>query len=53
MLGRQADRARLVIQIAQHIRQSLDIDQVLATTVEEVQRFLQADRVLIYHLEEN
>lgn len=50
MMGRQTDRERLVIQIAQHIRQSLDIDQVLATTVEEVQRFLQADRVLIYRL---
>ncbi|MEM9151175.1 MAG: PAS domain S-box protein [Cyanobacteria bacterium P01_F01_bin.3] len=37
-----------MVQIAQQIRQSLDIDEVLATTVEEVQRFLQADRVLIY-----
>ncbi|MEL6815823.1 MAG: PAS domain S-box protein, partial [Cyanobacteria bacterium J06598_3] len=37
-----------MVQIAQQIRQSLDIDEVLATTVAEVQRFLQADRVLIY-----
>ena len=50
MLRRQTDRERLVFQIAQNIRQSLDIDQVLATTVEEVQRFLKADRVLIYRL---
>ena len=50
MLLRQTERERLVFQIAQNIRQSLDIDQVLATTVEEVQRFLQADRVLIYRL---
>lgn len=49
-LRRQTDRERLVTQIAQQIRQSLDLDQVLATTVEEVQLFLQADRVLIYRL---
>ena len=49
-LRRQSDRERLVIQIAQQVRQSLHLDDVLATTVEEVQRFLQADRVLIYRL---
>ena len=42
-----------MVQIAQQIRQSLDIDDVLTTTVAEVQRFLQADRVLIYHFEPN
>jgi PAS domain S-box-containing protein len=50
MLRHQTNRERLVNQIAQHIRRSLDLDEVLATTVEEVQRFLQADRVLIYRL---
>ncbi|MBD2199415.1 MULTISPECIES: sensor histidine kinase [Calothrix] len=50
LLRQQSDRERLVTQIAQQIRQSLDIDEVLATTVSEVQRFLQADRVLIYRL---
>lgn len=49
-LRQQTDRERLVNQIAQQIRQSLDIDAVLSTTVEEVQRFLQADRVLIYRI---
>jgi PAS domain S-box-containing protein len=53
LLRQQTSRERLVAQIAQHIRQSLDLDQVLATTVEEVQRFLQADRVLIYRLWED
>ncbi|NET32761.1 MAG: PAS domain S-box protein [Cyanothece sp. SIO1E1] len=53
ILRRQAERERLVMQIAQHIRQSLDLDEVLATTVKEVQRFLQADRVLIYRLQDN
>jgi PAS domain S-box-containing protein len=50
VLRQQTERERLVNQIAQHIRQSLDLAEVLATTVEEVQRFLQADRVLIYRL---
>jgi PAS domain S-box-containing protein len=49
-LLQQTSRERLVTQIAQHIRRSLDLDEVLSTTVEEVQRFLQADRVLIYRL---
>ncbi|MEO1351460.1 MAG: PAS domain S-box protein [Cyanobacteria bacterium J06635_15] len=53
VLCQQTQRERLVTQIAHQIRQSLDLDQVLATTVEEVQRFLQADRVLIYRLWDN
>jgi PAS domain S-box-containing protein len=50
VLRQQTDRERLVNQIAQHIRQSLDLDEVLETTVADVQRFLEADRVLIYRL---
>jgi PAS domain S-box-containing protein len=53
LLQQQTDRERLVTQIAQQIRQSLDLEEVLATTVAEVQRFLQADRVLIYRLWDN
>ncbi len=53
VLWQQTKRERLVTQIAQHIRQSLDLDEVLATTVEDVQLFLQADRVLIYRLWED
>ncbi|MEO1209992.1 MAG: PAS domain S-box protein [Cyanobacteria bacterium J06638_20] len=49
----QTERERLVAQIAQQIRQSLNLDEVLATTVEEVQRLLNADRVLIYRLWDN
>ena len=51
LLRQQTDRERLVNQIALQIRQSLNLDEVLATTVEEVQRFLQADRVLIYRID--
>ncbi|HEY9827986.1 MAG TPA: GAF domain-containing protein, partial [Stenomitos sp.] len=50
VLRQQRERERLVAQIAQHIRQSLDLHQVLTTAVAEVQQFLQADRVLIYRL---
>jgi PAS domain S-box-containing protein len=52
-LRQQTERERLVNQIARHIRQSLDLDEVMSTTVREVQSFLQADRVLIYCLENN
>lgn len=50
LLRQQTDRERLVNQIAHYIRRSLDLDEVLATTVAEVQQFLQVDRVLIYRL---
>jgi PAS domain S-box-containing protein len=50
LLRQQTDRERLVNQIALQIRQSLRLDEVLATTVKQVQRFLAADRVLIYRL---
>jgi PAS domain S-box-containing protein len=51
LLRQQTNRERLVDRIALQIRQSLNVDKVLATTVEEVQRFLQADRVLIYRID--
>jgi PAS domain S-box-containing protein len=53
VLRQQTERERLVNQIAQHIRESLDLKEVLANTVSEVQQFLQADRVLIYRLWED
>jgi PAS domain S-box-containing protein len=53
VLRKQTERERLVNQIAQHIRESLDLEEVLTTTVAEVQRFLMADRVLIYRIWED
>ncbi|WP_017297287.1 diguanylate cyclase domain-containing protein [Nodosilinea nodulosa] len=50
-LQRQAQRQRLMGEIAQRIRQSLNLDEILATTVNEVRQFLAADRVFIYRLE--
>lgn len=49
-LQQQTKRERIVNQIAQHIRQSLNLEKVLATTVAEVRQFLECDRVLIYRI---
>ncbi|MBD2021749.1 GAF domain-containing protein [Leptolyngbya sp. FACHB-36] len=50
-LRQQTERERLIAAITQHIRQSLNLKQVLNTTVEEVRQFLQTDRVLILRFE--
>ncbi|MGF1458880.1 MAG: diguanylate cyclase domain-containing protein [Leptolyngbyaceae cyanobacterium] len=46
-LQRQIDQEHTLRLMTQDIRATLDIDQILATTVAEVQRMLQADRTLI------
>lgn len=50
-LRQQAERERLLTEIAQHIRQTLDLDKILNTTVTEVQQFLQTDRVIVYRFD--
>ncbi|MGC9502863.1 GAF domain-containing protein [Baaleninema sp.] len=52
-LRQQAERERLVSAIAQRIRQSLNLEDILQTTVTEVRQFLQSDRVLIYRFDED
>ncbi len=47
-LKQQAERERMIYTISQRIRQSLDLDEILQTTVAEVRQFLQTDRVIIY-----
>ncbi|MFB2924190.1 diguanylate cyclase [Aerosakkonema funiforme] len=47
-LQQQAERERMIYEIAQHIRESLDLDEILNTTVAEVRRFLQTDRAIVY-----
>lgn len=42
------ERERFIAKIAQTIRQFLDLNQILSTTVSEVRRFLQIERVVIY-----
>lgn len=49
-LARQEERSRLFSEIALKIRQSLQLENILQTTVNEVRELLAADRVLIYHL---
>jgi len=47
-LQKQINYERLIARITQHIRQSLDLNEILNISVIEIQRVLQADRVLIY-----
>ncbi|YAF95132.1 MAG: GAF domain-containing protein [Nodularia sp. CChRGM 3473] len=49
-LKRQNRRSQLFAEITLKIRESLQLDEILQTTVDEVQKLLQADRVLIFQL---
>ncbi len=49
-MRRQYQRAELFAAVTLKIRQSLQLKEILSTTVSEVQRILQADRVLIYQV---
>ncbi|MGJ3254270.1 MAG: PAS domain S-box protein [Elainellaceae cyanobacterium] len=50
-LQRQIVQSRLFSEISLKIRQSLQIDDILSTSVHEVQKILESDRVLIFRLE--
>jgi len=52
-LRQQHERDHLLRAIALRIRNSLNLDEILKTTVAEVRQFLQADRVMIYRLDSN
>ena len=47
VVQQQAERERLLGTIALHIRRSLNLDDILNTTVAEVREFLQTDRVIV------
>ena len=47
-LRQQVERERLIAQIQSRIRSSLDLKDILNTTVAEVREFLATDRVLIF-----
>ncbi|TAE61023.1 MAG: diguanylate cyclase [Nostocales cyanobacterium] len=53
LLKQQNQRERLVANITQRILQSLDLDEIMDTTVKEVRQFLQTDRVIIYRFKED
>lgn len=50
-LQQQTERELLVAEIARRIRQSLDLETILTTTVNEVRHFLGSDRVFVYRFE--
>lgn len=50
-LRQQVNRHRLLMEMSQRIRQSLDLQEILQTTVDEVRQFLQTDRVLMFQFE--
>ena len=52
-LRRQNLRSQLFAEFTLKIRQSLQIEEILRTTVTEVQRILACDRVLIFQLQSN
>jgi signal transduction histidine kinase/DNA-binding response OmpR family regulator len=45
------ERERIVSQMALKIHQTLDLEEILQTTVTEVRQYLQTDRVLIFRLQ--
>ncbi|MGF1936660.1 MAG: GAF domain-containing protein [Nostoc sp. ChiQUE02] len=49
----KADKAQVFIEITRSIRQSLNEEDVLKTTVEEVRKTLSTDRVLVYSFNAN
>ncbi len=50
-LQQRIDRERVIAQIAQNVSRSLDLDEILHTTVIEVRQFLQTDRVVVFQVE--
>ncbi|WP_346293269.1 diguanylate cyclase domain-containing protein [Sphaerothrix gracilis] len=50
-LQKQAKRDRVLGLITQRMRQTLALDEILKTATEDIQLWLQADRVLIYQLD--
>src|SRR3712207_629422 len=47
-LEQQQEQQRLIATIALRIRQSLSLDIVLNTAVDEIREFIKADRVVVY-----
>ncbi len=47
-LQQQIERERLLGRMSERIRNSLELSQILETTVKEVRQFLNTDRVIIY-----
>ncbi|MBM0743992.1 GAF domain-containing protein [Phormidium sp. CLA17] len=52
-LRQQVEQQRLVMEITQRIRRSLNLQDILQTTVDEVRQYLQTDRVIIFQFASN
>ncbi|MGG6241688.1 hybrid sensor histidine kinase/response regulator [Nodosilinea sp. AN01ver1] len=52
VINRQQERRLLLNQVITKIQGSLELTEILETTVAEVRRFLQADRLLIYQFDQ-
>jgi PAS domain S-box-containing protein len=50
-LQQRIERERVVAHITQQIHQSLNLEEILQTSVTEVRQFLHTDRVLVFQLE--
>jgi PAS domain S-box-containing protein len=50
-LQERIDRERVIAQILQKVSRSLDLDEILHTTVTEVRQFLQTDRVIVFQVD--
>ncbi len=50
-LQERIDRERVIAQISQKVSRSLDLNEILQTTVTEVRQFLQTDRVVVFQVE--
>lgn len=51
LLHQQFEQQRLVMEISGRIRQSLNLQDILQTTVEEVRQFLECDRALMFKID--
>jgi signal transduction histidine kinase/CBS domain-containing protein/PAS domain-containing protein len=49
-LQQQVERERLILSLTQRVRETLDLQDILNTTVADLRQVLQADRVLVYRL---
>ncbi|MBD2435436.1 PAS domain-containing protein [Nostoc sp. FACHB-110] len=48
LLQQQFEQQRLVMEMTQKIRQSLNLPEILQTTVDEVRQFLKCDRAIVF-----
>jgi two-component system, sensor histidine kinase and response regulator len=51
-LSHQIDEDKLLYEVVTQIRQTLDLGEILETSIEKVQAYLQVDRLVIYQFEQ-